>query len=54
MLEWAAQGDGGVSVPGGVQETRRCGTKGQQGLAGNAGGRWMVVLYDPGGLFQPW
>ena len=33
MLEWAAQGDGGVTVPGGVQETFRCGTEGH-GLVG--------------------
>jgi len=24
VLEWAAQGGGGVTVPGGVQETFRC------------------------------
>ena len=28
MLEWAAQGSGGVTVPGSVQEKFRCGTEG--------------------------
>ena len=28
LLEQAAQGSGGVTVPGGVQETCRCGTEG--------------------------
>jgi len=28
MLEWAAEGGGGVTVPGGVQETFRCCTEG--------------------------
>jgi len=42
LKEWpgigqAAQGGGGVTIPGGVQKTRRCGTLGH-GLAG------MVVL----------
>jgi len=36
-LEQAAQGSGGVSIPGGVEKTCRCGTLGH-GLAG------MVVL----------
>ena len=27
MLEWAAQGSVGVTIPGGVQEPWRCGTK---------------------------
>ena len=53
MLEWAAQGGGGVTVPGGVQETLRCCTKGR-GLVGNIGGRCMVGQDDHGGLFQPW
>jgi len=54
VLEWAAQGDGGVTVPGGIQETFRCCTKGH-GLVGNTGGRWwMVGLDDLGGLFQHW
>ena len=38
VLEWAAQGGGGVTVPGSVQETFRCCTEGH-GLAGNIGGR---------------
>jgi len=32
-LEQAAQGSGGVPIPGGVQKTCRCGTSGH-GLAG--------------------
>ena len=35
-LEWAAQGCGGLTVPGGAQETFRCCTKGC-GLVGNTG-----------------
>ena len=38
VLEWAAQGGGGVTVPGSVQETFRCCTEGH-GLVGNIGGR---------------
>jgi len=48
----AAQGGGGVSVPGGVQETRRCGTYGHC-LVGHIGGGWAVGLDDLRGLFQP-
>jgi len=33
VLEWAIQGGGGVTVPGGVQEMR-CGTGGH-GIVGN-------------------
>jgi len=33
VLEWAAQGGGGVTIPGGVQETSGCGTEGH-GLVG--------------------
>ena len=50
MLEWAAQGGGEVTVPGGVQETCRCCTEGC-GLVGTIGDRWTVALDD---LFQPW
>ena len=53
MLEWTAQGGGGVTDPGGVEETFRCCTEGH-GLVGNTGGRWMVGLHHLGGLFQPW
>lgn len=28
VLEWTAQGGGGVTVPGGVEETWRCGAEG--------------------------
>ena len=53
MLEWDAQGGGGVTVPGGVQGTFRHCTEGR-GLVGNIGDRWMIGLDDLGGLFQPW
>ena len=49
----AAQGGGGVTVPGGVQEAFRCCTEGH-GLVGNIGNRWTVELDDLGGVFQPW
>ena len=54
-LEQAAQGSGGVSIPEGVQEMCRCGTKGQGlvGNMGNIGGSGTVGLDDPGGLSQP-
>ena len=50
-LEWAAQGGGGVTVPGSAQETFRC-TEGR-GLVGNVGDRWMVRQDDIGGIYQP-
>ena len=49
-LEWAAQEDGGVIVPGGVQGTFRCCTEGH-GLVGNIGDEGMVGLDDLVGLF---
>jgi len=49
----AAQGGGGVTVPGGVQEVFRCCTEGR-GLVGNTGNRWTVGLDDFGVLFQSW
>ena len=46
-----AQGGGGVTDPGGVQGMfGRC-VEGH-GLARTIGGRWMVGLGDPVGLFQ--
>ena len=45
-------GSGGVTDPGGVQETCRCGTEGH-GSVRNIGDMWMVGLDDRGGLFQP-
>jgi len=45
-LTQAAQGGGGVTVPGDVQEMWRCGTEGC-GLVGR------VVGLDLRGLFQP-
>ena len=46
----AAKGGGGVTVPGGVQEIWRCGTK-ERGLVSNGGGRWLVGLGSLRGLF---
>jgi len=46
----AAQGGGGVTVPGDVQELHWCGTK-EHGVVSNIG--WMVGLDDLSGLFQP-
>ena len=41
MLEWAAQGGGGVTDPGGIQGMfRRC-VEGH-GLVGTIGDRWTV------------
>ncbi len=51
-LEWAAQGGGGVIVPGSVQETFRCCTK-VHVLVGNIEDKWTVELDDLGDLFQP-
>jgi len=48
----AVQGGGQVTVPGGVQEMCGYGTK-EHSLVGNTGGRWMAVLDDLRGLFQP-
>ena len=53
VMEWAAQGGGGVTNPGSAQEMFRCCTEGF-GLVGNIGERWTVGLDDLGGLFQPW
>ena len=52
-LEWAAQGGGGVTIPGGVQGTFGRGAVGH-GLMRIIGDGWMVGLDDPVGLFQPW
>ena len=51
-LEQAAQGGGGVIIPGGVQGSCRCGAK-EPGLVGSIGGRWAAGLDDLRGLFQP-
>ena len=53
MLEWAAQGGGGVTDPGDVQEAFRCSNE-EHGLVGNIGDRWMVVLDDFRGLSPSW
>ena len=47
----AAQGGGGVTVPGGVPEPCGCGT--EDVVSGHGGGRLTVGLGDLGGLFQP-
>jgi len=52
VLEGAAQGGGGITEPGSIQETFRCSIEGH-GLVGDIDGRWMVALHDLGGLFQP-
>ena len=49
MLEWATEGGGGVTNPGGVQGMfRQC--EGH-GLVRIIGDRWMVGLGDLVGLF---
>ena len=53
VLEWAAQGRGGGTVPGDVQEMFRSCTVGY-GLVGNIGDMWMIGVDDLRGLFQPW
>ena len=53
VLEWAALGGGGFTVPGGVPEAFGCYTEGH-GLVGNTGDRSTVGLDYLGGLFQPW
>jgi len=51
-LAQAAQGGGGVTVPGSVQEPQRCSTEGC-GLMGNTDGIWTVGPDDLRGLLQP-
>ena len=41
----------GVTVPGGAEETCRCGTE-RRGLLGNTGGKWMIELDYLRGFFQ--
>ena len=48
----AAQGGGGVTIPGSVQEPYGCGTE-EHGLVGNIDGKWTVGIADLRGLFQP-
>jgi len=52
-LEWAAQGGGGVTDPGGVQGAFVHCVEGH-GLMRTIDYGWMVGLGDPVGLFQPW
>ena len=55
LKEWwytGCPGESGVTIPGGVQETWRCGTK-ECGLVDNIDGRRVVELNDPRGLSQP-
>ena len=42
-MEQDDQGDGGVTIPGGVQDMRRFGTEGH-GLVGMVGVGWLVGL----------
>jgi len=52
-LEWAAQGGGGVTDPGGVQGMLgHCVER--RVLVRSTGDGWMVGLGDPVGIFQPW
>jgi len=53
VLEWAAQGGGGVTNPGGVQGTFGHSVEGH-GLSRTVGDGWRIGLGDPVGLFQPW
>lgn len=53
--EWSGAGmscPGGVTIPEGVQETCRCGTK-EHSSVGSIGGRWTVVMDDLRTLSQP-
>jgi len=50
VLEWATQGGGGVTSPGGVQGTLSCCTEGQ-GSVRTIGDKWMIALDDLVGLF---
>jgi len=50
VLEWAAQGGGGVTDPGGVQGMFRC--VDGHGLMRTIGHKWAVGLNDLGGFFQ--
>ena len=52
MLEWADQGGGGVTDPGGSR-TFRCCVEGH-GLVRPIGDRWMLGLDDLVSLFQLW
>lgn len=52
IIDWAAQGGGGVTKPGGVHGMFRCCVEGH-GSVTNVGDRWMVGLDDLVGLFQP-
>ena len=52
-MEWAAQGGGGVSDPGGIQAAIGHCVEGR-GLVRTIGDGWTVGLGDPVGLFQPW
>jgi len=51
-LQQAAQGSGGVTIPGGVQNTCRCGTLGH-GLVGMVLLGWQLDFMILRGLFQP-
>ena len=52
-MEWAAQGGGGITNPGGVQGTFECCVEGHS-LVRSIGDGWVAGLGDPVGLFQCW
>lgn len=51
-LEWAAQGSGGVTVPGDVQEVCRCDTE-EHSVMDSISGKWTIGLDDLKGFVQP-
>ena len=53
MLEWAAQGRGGVTNPGVVQGTLRHSVEGHSSVR-TFGDRQMVGVNNLEGIFQPW
>jgi len=50
-MEWAVQGDGGVTDHGSVQGMFRCCVDEGHGLVRTTGDRWPVGLDDLVGLF---
>ena len=55
MLEWAARGSGGVTVPESVQESFNVVLRDVVCLVENTtSARWTAGLNDLRGVFQPW
>lgn len=48
LLEWAAQGGGGLIIPGGVQDMAL-----RDVVSRHSGGGFVIGLDDLSGLFQP-